>query len=411
MTNFKVRFGVVRELFVQRASMKRWQYPSRANSMYSLFILVLSMPLALVLFVCLLCRRVRRDPLHVFVLATDGEFAHFVELVESMRFRGCDKRTVVLILSRWKHHGLGDLYKSAFGWRMIWSTRASRLLQQAIMVQPSLVVCQTRMTRVSNARNRQLSNQLLPLTEKYIELRRQILREQGCSKRQYVTMAVYTLQYELERNPEYLFKTKMLESEGHKLIDSITYLQDRQIDVILLGSLDQGKAHLPIDIPRLSNFGSLGGAEEVALASGCEYFWTDGVGAWWLTKPFLRPVLFTNQYHLPQGHSAWPQQHLVLPLRYRTPDGNYLTLQQIFSYARNLTKLVLRGELEAIRNSSDEIVEAHREMCSRIYGTWENTHESQVLSRRAKEIISRFTDCHLIDISQDFLCRHPEFLE
>jgi len=158
-------------------------------------------------------------------------------------------------------------------------------------------------------------------------------------------------------------------------------------------------------------FGSLGGVEEVALASQCTFFWTDGaVGAWWLSVPFGRPVLFTNQYHLPQSRGTMPKFHMVLPTRYRHHDGSEMSLHETLTFKGKLFKSVQRGELVRVRNSQAEITAACAEMLARVEGTWVEDPRGVELQSQAEEIYRRFPQLESSKLPSTFLVAHPHFV-
>jgi putative glycosyltransferase (TIGR04372 family) len=197
------------------------------------------------------------------------------------------------------------------------------------------------------------------------------------------------MQYEEERAPAQVSKSRVLESNGEVLALGVDYLRSRGLDVIMLGSPDVGPSHVPRILPRLSEFGSLGGPHEVALASGCEYFWTDNVGAWWLAFPFNRPVLCTNDAR-PLGVS----QAVTCYVQYRTLDGELLTWRQLLYRqiveGRSLLGDASRGELVMVKNSPEEIVAVHQEMIERVAGTYREDAQTRQLRAKFGAVYEEF---------------------
>jgi putative glycosyltransferase (TIGR04372 family) len=157
----------------------------------------------------------------------------------------------------------------------------------------------------------------------------------------------------------------------------------------MLGSPDVGRSHVPRNLPRLSEFGSLGGPHEVALASGCEYFWTDNVGAWWLALPFNRPVLYTNDAR-PLGIGKFVTYYV----QYRTLDGDLLTWRQLLYReiveGRAPMKDAGRGELVMVKNSPEEIVAVHQEMIERVAGTYREDAQTRELRAKFDAVYEEF---------------------
>ena len=127
---------------------------------------------------------------------------------------------------------------------------------------------------------------------------------------------------------------------------------------------------LPRSFPRLSEFGELSGPHEVQLASCCQYFWTDNAGGWWwLAVPFKRPVLITNNATQRPRRGKMPDNHLIVPVRYREWSGRDLTFREIYSKSNAFHyKATSRGELQIVLNTAAEIVDAQREMLARLDG-------------------------------------------
>jgi len=253
-------------------------------------------------------------------------------------------------------------------------------------------------------------------TRRLLRLRERTLTELGCSQSRYVTMAVFTSTKEEQADPEYASKTFSQETIGAELADSVDFLRATGVDVIMLGFPDSGKAHVPREIPRLSQFGEVGGLHEVALASGCLYFWSDYVGTQWLRKPFERWVLLTNVDKSIAGYKNYnlPQQELNLWIstlvRYITPGGHLLSLREILSLEKGYGAEA-RGELRVIRNSPEDLIAAHREMLSRADGTWVVDDRIGSLQDRLKSIFAEFPELHVLPISPSFLARYPYLLD
>lgn len=395
-----------------RSVIRHQQYPTRANSIYSLFYILAISPLAALLipFVCLRSARLRRK-IEITVLAVDSEFAPVIELLEYLRKMISSKAVFdyVLVLSKYQHKSLDTLYSRELNSLIIRSRGFSRIIQQCLMLQPSKFVNRSRLTA---NRYFKLSNQHLEITDELRDLRQRTLEQLGLSKQKYVTMAVYTLQYDEERNARYAAKTTSLETVGEELVKPIQYLQNCNIGIVMLGSPDTRNSKIPIDFPRLSDFGYLGGPHELALASGCEYFWNDSdVGAWWLALPFRRPILTTNKPRMRLRTDFSEVIHLVVPTRYRRPDGTELTIREMLSMKSSPHKAASRGELEMIRNSPDEIVQAHREMMDQISNPDIKNEQASEAQLRSRRIFEDFPDAFPMKISTYFLLKHSYLLD
>lgn len=390
--------------------------PHRANTLYSVALIFASTPLAVIIFPILLVRVLMGRRVDLYELRIQGEFAWLVEHLERIRgSRSGNVAPVVVIRATFRHRGLAHLYRSHFRCLLFWTTGWSSLLAQSLLLQPKFVTNRI----ILHSRNYfSLDMAVDPIspTTRLLRLRDKTLGELGCRKSRYVTMAVFTSTREEQADNDYESKTFYRETTGLDLAESVDFLAANSVDVIMLGFPDTGKAHVPREIPRLSTFGEVGGFHEVALASGCLYFWADCVGAQWLRKPFKRWLLLTNLDKGLAGDKKYnlPQQDLDLwvstLLRYVTPGGHILTLREMLSCEPGFGA-VARGELSVIRNSPTDYVEAHREMLSRVNGTWVVDDQFGALQDRLKKIYSDFPNLHEVPISSSFLARHPYLLD
>ena len=371
--------------------------------------LLLSFPLAVPVFLGLLLRRIfAANPIHLTVLATDGEFGPFMNMMEFMRGEARKPSEILFVLARTKHKTFGEIYRREIGRPILWSTGVFGLVQQALLLQPQSLVVVRRLRPVVTNR---MPIHPVAVSSELEELRTRLLAHLKCTSPQIVAMAVHTIQYDKMANPRYASKEASRESIGAELAVAVDYLSSRNIEVILLGATDSGVSRIPRNIPRLSEFGQHGGPEEVAIASGCRYFWTDDVGAWWLPVPFGRPVLFTNFSRILIRRGVQPRGHLVVPCRYETLDGRKLTIEELLATRSPTYKAASRGELRLIRNSRDELLEGHREMIDRLDGTWKEDDEARELQIRLEKIFSRYKEWHPLSISSYFLKQHRYLLD
>ena len=224
-------------------------------------------------------------------------------------------------------------------------------------------------------------------------------------------MAVHTSHYDEAENNRYAFQERARESVGSELVHGVDYLKTNDVGLVLLGAPDSGISRIPRSIPRLHEFGKHGGVEEIAVVSGCTYFWTDDVGAWWLAVPFGKPILFTNFSRILIRNGIQPRGHLVVPARYETINGQKLTFRQLLASRSPTYKAAARGQLKMIRNSSDEIVYGHREMIARCRGTWTDDQSMRERRERLRQIFDEYPEWHPLSVSSWFLQKHEYLLD
>lgn len=367
-------------------------------------------PFALVGVIPLAFRALFKGRLRVRVLATEGEFGPLVHLLEILREKASygDDCDVVMVLSRYRHLTLSDMYESELNTKLLWSGRFSGIVQQILLLQSANFVS---VERFEYSLIHQLPDVPLEVPPQLLALRETTISELGCKSKRLVTFALHTMQYDEERNPQYLFKEVSIESVGDELAKPIDDLRSMDCEVVLLGSPDTGRSRIPREFPRLNDFGHLGGPHEIALASGCTYFWSDfAVGAWWTSAPFRRPVLFTNTPRLRIRRGLLPRVHLVLPAQFRNQEGRTLTLREVLSSKSHPYKAASRGELSIVRNTAEEISSAHSEMLSRIDGTWQENETAKLLQEKARKIFDSFETCQPIQFASTFLLRNEQFL-
>jgi len=411
VSQFRIR---VSQALTNRSTIRFRNFPTRRNTCEALALIVAVLPLAFVTLCVLAVRSVARRKLRVMVLAVDGEFAAFVSLMECLR---CDiekgeRFDYILILSRWRHQALHGLYSKQVGSKILWGGGWSGIVQQALLLQPRCFVQRIERANWNHfLRGFHFPRSAVPISENLVNLRKSLLRDLCLDDEQYVLLTVYTMAYEQVRNPRFRDSVRLLETVGEEMVDGIDFLVSNQVGVILLGSPDTGKSIIPRTIPRLADFGVLGGPEEVALASGCKYFWTDNVGAWWLTAPFHRPVLHTNFHHKTPRKPTLGRD-LFVPRRYQTLDGRLLTLREMLYMEGSPYKAALRGELLLIRNSPEEVMEAQQEMLARVNGEWYETdemrHRREYVERMYDEYVNE--DLHPLRMPAKFLERHEYLL-
>jgi len=371
--------------------------------------MIAAIPLAVLLFPVVAARAALKGSWKIHILATEGEFGPFVLLMEVLRGESHPptKNDLVMVLSR-RRHALCDLYESELGWRVMTGEGAWMFVQQAILLQPRTFIA---VRRLRDRVEHKFSTRPIRVPENLVNLRRNLLRRIGTHEDEPVLMALHVRRYEEENNPQYMAKELSLESMGDELAPVVDFLRSQKVPLLMVGSADTGRSKIARELPRLSEFGRLGGPEEVALASTCRYFWTDNVGAWWLAAPFKRPVLFTNFARFKIRNGYVPASSMCLPTLYETPDGKRLTFRDILRAQSSPYKAASRGELRMVRNSPDEMINAHQEMLERLSNSWSESDETRSLVSRLEAIMSEFPKCEPWTIPTGFLAKHSYLLD
>jgi len=400
----------------QRSAMHRAWSPSCSNTLLSLLMVGLALPIALLTSPYVIFRTLLNRKTILYELRIQGEFGWLVDLLERVRNQHTENHTkcIVFVRASIQHRGLAHLYRKQAGCRILWSSGWTVFLAQVVLLQPLF----TQIRKVLSAdvvSEFDMSEDVILPTRRLAKCRNFLLDAHGIGKRKYVTMAVFTSSLAEVQDADYQSKYQPRETTGTDLAEGVDFLRSRDIEVVMLGFGDFGKAHVPREMLRLSDFGRIGGHQEVALASGCEYFWSDFVGAQWLREPFKKPVLVTNH------DEAWVQKrwnfpssvlnrYMIVPLRFQTPSGHLLSLREAMAHGPCF-QLVADGELIAIRNSPTDIVEAHKEMIDRINGRWRESARATKLHQRVAEIYSEFPEYYVPRLPSSFLERHLSLLD
>lgn len=402
------------KILKKRAVFCSCRYSSRKNLIVSVLYLLLSLPLAIVIFPACMTRAVLRRRISVCEFMVDSEFAHAVQMFEFVRGRPKDEtaQDLVIIRSRFRYKGLAFLYSKILNLNVLWSNGFAGLYSQALLLQPGFCV-EVRQLWIEDAWPIADNSVIAP--RELIAARDALLTRLNIKNCEYVLLSLHTAQYDSERTPNSARKESILESCGADLTEAIVALQNSRISVVRVGGVDSRASRIPAQLPRLEEFGTLGGVEEVALASGCNYFWVDDDGAWWLGAAHQKPVLFTNLRGILIKRGLQPRSSLHVPLRFQTPDGRDLTFKQLLPMRSEPYKQARAGQLRVIRNTADEILAANREMIERVSGLWrESTLEIQ-FRKRLREIWESHPDIneHYApgDFSMTFLERYPQLLE
>lgn len=407
---------LVWKLLESRSVAHRFWSPTRKNTMFSLCLIILGAPIALVLSPLSLVFATAGKKFEIYELRVYGEFAWLVDHLERVRKAREGKSTLgfILVRSSLRHEGLSHLYRVSLKCLVMWPSGLSALCAQVLLLQPRNCLKKV-IISPDHVSAYPMAEALLKPTRRIIRVRQKTLEAIGCNHRQYVAAAVFTSTKEEVADVNYQSKYKQRESVGTELTESVDFLKARGIEVILLGFGDSGKAHIPREFPRLVDFAKIGGPHEVALASGCMYFWTDGdVGAQWLGQPFQVPVLSSNgdfcwskTLNLPMSAS---KRWLAIPTRYRSKSGQLLTFREIMRIEDH-GKAVASGQIFPIRASSKEIIEAHREMAERVSNSWIENETTLVQESQLTKMFSEIATHDPKQISSYFLSQHSYLLD
>jgi len=392
-----------------------WE-PNRRNTLLSVLLVILMFPIAVITFPPLVVRVLLAGKIRLFVLKPYTEFAFMLYMFERIRGGALANRQphIVLVRTPFRHKGLAYLYGSHLQCPICWSSGGTVLFAQIFMLQPSWIIERIELTTDDFIRF-SMVDEPVKTSNRISKIRNEILSQQNVNPSRYVAMAVYTSTSEEKLDPGYVWKSVVRETIGTELVGGVDFLKSNAVDLVMLGFPDTGKAHIPRIFPRLTDFGRIGGLDEVALASGCLYFWADDVGAQWLREPFKKPVLLTNAAEVfgpkNQFSDTAVKRFLSVPIRFQTSSGHLLTIREQLLMSPRRFESFAKGEVRIIRNSTEDIVEAHQEMLSIIDGTWVEDSQTLELSEQLERIYSEFPQYPNRPLPTKYLLRYSYLLD
>lgn len=400
--------------FLNLRSVLRYNHYADASFMGAVSYMVAAVPLALITFVLLSICRLFTARKRLNCLVIPGGFSKFIKSMESLRNVSSEglENEIVLVLSKKGQRTLGQLYANSLNTRILWRAGFAGLMQQALLMQPTYLVQISRQDARLGADPYVFPRTTLQVSAEFQISRQSVLKKLGLTESTFVAMAIREPMYDLIKNEKKFAGRVATSSNGLELAPVIDSLTNRGIPVVLLGFPDVNESHIPRDIPRLHQFGELGGPHEVALSSVCMYFWSDDVGAWWLSAPFHRPILISNMTNQCPRSGMLPENHLILPVRYQTLEGRDLTFREIYSKRNSYYyKAWTRSEIVLKRNSTQEILAAQDEMIRRCDGRWMEEGYAAALQRQYSLILDEFPHITRLRIASSFLARHPHLVE
>lgn len=200
-------------------------------------------------------------------------------------------------------------------------------------------------------------------------------------------------------------------------IPALEYLADRH-RVIRMGSVV--KDPLKSDHPNILDYSLSGKRTElldVYLSAKCRFFFSTGTGLDAVTDMAFRlPVLWVN--FIPAlAATAMKSSFVMIPKKYwHVAEQRYLTLSELFEsgIGRMCTPRELNPRGVVVHdNTSEEILDAAREMEARLDGTWVETKEDAIRQEQFWSHFKRQSSKNICvgKIGAAFLRQNPNWLE
>jgi putative glycosyltransferase (TIGR04372 family) len=172
-------------------------------------------------------------------------------------------------------------------------------------------------------------------------------------------------------------------------IPVINELTNSGIAVLRMGSLEEER--LPADLGPLAidyAFDFRSGFGDLWLHSKCLFSLVGAAGSHYFGATFNRPTVLTDSYKIVATNDY---RDLFIPqCGWLAGEGRYLTFSEIGSSEFARDQELLKGGLEIVKNSPQEIGEVTKEMVLRLSGKWLETDEDRELQSRYREIVDSF---------------------
>ena len=154
---------------------------------------------------------------------------------------------------------------------------------------------------------------------------------------------------------------------------------------------------------------------DIWLLANCKFVIAGGsTGIYWVSAVFGKPTVITDWYHLYKT-SYCPQDLYIPQLAWSRSEKKLKSIEWIFAQGDGWghQKSLIEGDIEIVKNSSEEITEVVIEMDQRLNGTWIETDEDidlQQRFRKLREVVPKNRVQEGVRIGADFLRRYQYLL-
>jgi hypothetical protein len=154
---------------------------------------------------------------------------------------------------------------------------------------------------------------------------------------------------------------------------------------------------------------------DIWLLGNCKFVIAGGgTGVYWPASTLNKPVLLTDTYGL--FNTSYGQSDLKTPqLAWSRREKKLMPFSWMIAHGEGWghKRSLLEGDIEIIKNTSDEINEVVLEMDQRLNGTWIETEEDIELQSRFNSLRSKIPKWQVqegVRIGADFLRRYQHLL-
>jgi putative glycosyltransferase (TIGR04372 family) len=147
---------------------------------------------------------------------------------------------------------------------------------------------------------------------------------------------------------------------------------------------------------------------DVALARACKLMIADASGAWWMTVPFSKQVLITNQYRI-RNSLLGPEVTCLPALYWSRNSRRLLTLAEMFKLPKHPTWR--DPSLEFVRCDRDAISQAVSNLLTPQESNSEAVERSEAIRRKISEMSGLNKLEFVCSIDPSFSLRHWDDLK
>jgi len=194
----------------------------------------------------------------------------------------------------------------------------------------------------------------------------------------------------------------------------VNSLSDAGLAVIRLGkSIDSAMSP---SISKVIDYASTSRSEfgDVWLLGNCKFVIAAATGVYWPASSLNKPALLTDSYGL--FNTSYGKHDLKTPqLAWSRSEKKLMPFSWMIAHGEGWghKRSLLEGDIEIIKNTSDEINEVVLEMDQRLNGTWIETEEDIELQSRFNSLRSKIPKWQVqegVRIGADFLRRYQHLL-
>jgi len=239
------------------------------------------------------------------------------------------------------------------------------------------------------------------------EMGKKMLRALGITKEYVCFFTRDSLYNEIIRGQEFLqYEPRNGNFENYE--NSISYLSSKGIQAVRMGKYQRSLNKIKGLIDFTNKYDDF---LDLFLLANCKFFVGDLSGIGEIPKLFGKPVLYINAIcvSIGSGGELCSEKHMIIWKKfYNSRTKSYLSLKQIVRYEEmfsdDIEKLIQRG-IRLENNTSQEILDAVKEVYEKSEGIWEIDEEAELLQKKYFSIIEKYENNRRFFLGGSLMCR------